>query len=186
MPSFDEPLEAVRINFVMDDGGITNPSDATVSQSEIYRLLDAWRLVVRAGRGAVGSENFIRLNDSYTIVFRFPIYAYLCRGLSPSAQAQAVSANSQFSRPNSSTQDQTFDVPASLAPTGVRTRLQAAQAGIGLEITNIIQLERAWLSSFKVAELSYEQARVLTIEAMVYAENIYQYQRGSSNLPVSS
>jgi hypothetical protein len=58
MPSFDEPLDPVRITFIMD---------AAPNSSRIYWFLDRWRQVVRAGRGAMSNENTIPLNANYRI-----------------------------------------------------------------------------------------------------------------------
>lgn len=185
MPGQDEPVEAVRINFIMDDGGSITRSTNDVSQSEVYRVLDVWRRVVRAGRGALGSEPFVILDENYSIQFRFPIYAYLCRGYSQPPISSAISTQSRFFRPNTATQNATFDVPTALAPDAVQTRIllerEAAfnrQQTVGLEVSSIVMLENCWLSAFRITDLNYDQARIVTIEASIYPENIYQFQRG--------
>lgn len=185
MPSWDEPLEAVRITFVMDDGTMVVNRDS-LGQSEVYRFLDAWRRLTRAGRGELGHESAILLSNDYKMAFRFPIYAYLLRGYAMPPVAVGRQNQSRFTRPNSSTMTSTFDVPIALAPPEVRARVESNQAGFtaGLEITNVLHLENAWLGGFKVSDMNYEAARVMTIEANFYAENIFQFQSGK--LPSST
>lgn len=177
MPSWDEPLDAIRLSFIMDDGGAIARSQDDLHESEIYKMLDVWRRLVRTGRGAVGVEPSARLNNDFSIIFRFPIYLYLCRGSS----VPPVSATSQrpFTDPGSPSQQATFDSTTSSRSTTQQTRvaqndpLSVALVN-GLQVSNIICLEECWLSSFKIGDLNYDQAKVLTIDAMVYAENIFR------------
>lgn len=179
MPSMDEPLDGVRISFIMDDG-------KNVAQSEVYRVLDSWRRLVRAGRGALGSERFLVLDQDYTLAFRFPIYLYLCRGHGPAPPASTVATESRFARPNTTTQNATFDATSALAPSAIQTRRLVEreeafrqQLTAGLELTNIFMLENAWLADFKISDMSYDQAKVLTIDGTFFAENILQFEQGS-------
>lgn len=177
MPSWDEPLDPVRITFIMDDGPTKKNLEA-LGQSQVYRFLNAWRRLVRAGRGSVGSEPSILLDDQYKIKFRFTIEAILLRGypaLPVSIQSQKQSS---ISKPNNSTMDATFNTPVTGTPDaswGAQYRSPANTKAnfAGLGITNTLWLENAWLAGFKIGDMTYEGAKVLTIEANFYAENIH-------------
>ena len=182
MPSVDEPLDPVRISFIMDDGGFINRQNNDISASEIYRVMDVWRRVSRAGRGALGSELFLVLDANYTVAFRFSIYLYLCRGnsLPSSATTGGTTLNG-----GTTSQQATFDATARSNQLVSQVQVLQSRAAaldqtlVGLEVTNIFMLENAWLSGFKIGDLNYEAAKVLTLDATIYAENIFQFQRGS-------
>ncbi len=193
MPSWDDPLDPVKISFVMDDGTTLGRSldSETIGQSEVYRMLDVWRRLTRAGRGSLGTELPLVLDENYQIVFRFPIYAYLCRGYAVPPISMSLTTESRFFRPRTATQNATFDVPLDLAPSAVQTRvLQDREAAFkrqmtaGLEVTNVLMLENAWLGGFRVSDMTYDAAKVVTIDATFYAENIYQFPE-ASNPPVT-
>ena len=141
MPSWDEPLGTTRITFLVDA--------QTRFSSRIYRLLDSWRMLARAGRGSVGTESSVILNPNYRINYAFTIMlSLLCGGLSAAASAA------------------TLDEAA------------ADFLGGSFHIDNDLQysgqylLENAWLGSFKMGDLSYEGAKSATIEATFYADNV--------------
>lgn len=80
MPSFDDPPDPVRITFILDaaEGG---------ESSRIYSLLNKWRSLVRAGRGAMSTETDVRLNQNYRIDFAFNINVRLLKGSRPSIRS---------------------------------------------------------------------------------------------------
>lgn len=103
MPSWDESLEPVRINFLLD---CFKPGGAfkTPYQSDIYQMLDVWRAVVRAGRGSVSSEYSITLDNNYRIDYAFDLRVMMMRAssapsLNPDASDPAliVSNDLEFS-----------------------------------------------------------------------------------------
>src|SRR3546814_9436789 len=61
MPSTDDPPGPVRVVFLLD------ARDA--KSSEIYKVLDAWRSVVRAGRGGTGAAASVLLNSHSRIAY---------------------------------------------------------------------------------------------------------------------
>lgn len=73
MPGWDVPLEPVRVNFIVD-------ANMDSEQSIIYQVLDAWRTLVRAGRGGMSTENSVNLNQNYRVDYNFDIMVYLLRG----------------------------------------------------------------------------------------------------------
>ena len=179
MPGFDEPCDPVRLSFVVD------AYSASFTGSVIYRILDVWRKLCRAGRGAFGSESSITLNAQYTIEFRYPIYLYFCRGASL-PPAYATGRYTSVTLPNRRTYQVTFDSPMSMQELQTQTQvlanrgeLFANQTKSGLDATTILMLENAWLGGFKIADLSYDSARVLTVDATIYAENLFQISHGN-------
>jgi hypothetical protein len=74
MPGFDEPLDPVRMTFILE-----SPGPGT--SSRIYRFLDNWRQVVRAGRGAMSAAGAsITLDENYRIDYAFNINVFLLAG----------------------------------------------------------------------------------------------------------
>jgi hypothetical protein len=80
MPSFDEAPEQARIVFTLD-------AAESGRSSRIYSLLDKWRSVVRAGRGAMSKEFVPRLNDNYRIDFQYNVTVMLLKGGQASIQS---------------------------------------------------------------------------------------------------
>jgi hypothetical protein len=179
MPSFDEPLDAVKIMFHLDDSSAAGRDATLVGQSVIYKILDSWRLLVRAGRGAVGGEESIDLNADYKIDCAFPVYLYLFRGWGlpkasvkrsqvPSSQAKAGSDFQLMSPQEKVAPVQRTEVLAS------GWQLLKTHMEDGLYISGLLKLEWAWLSAFRLSELTYEGSRVAGLEATLYCENILQ------------
>lgn len=178
MPTWDDPLDPIRMTFLLDcykPGRETSPY-----KSEVYCLMDAWRSVVRAGRGSLSSEYAIRLDNDYRIDYAFNVEVKLLRPGSP--QLTSVNPNFFGGQKTLAQRDQAYlgsgagvypgntpypslAVPDALNYTVVQNDLQEA-----LKLT----LVKCWLSSFKVSDLSYEQAKLVQIEATLYAEDIQQ------------
>lgn len=182
MPSWDDPLDAFKLTFIFDDGGTIARGASSIASSKVVKILTAWRQAVRAGRGSVGSEQSIALDANYRIDYRFPINVFFCRGYGKAATS-AVERTGIVRvgpvRDGSQTVANTFDY----TPTTVQaqqTTVLASSAQLfmqnmdsGLELSAAVRLENAWLAGFRVSELNYEAAKTLTIEATLYAENVY-------------
>lgn len=176
MPAWDDPLDAIRISFIMDASNTFFLQSQDQPSSLIYKVMDIWRMVCRAGRGALSAEQEIMLNENYQIEFRYPIYVYLCRGsaLPPS------SVTGQFTNvttPSGSSYQATFDVPPDMQQARQQTQVLANrgdsfQSQLGIEVSGILRLDNCWLSGFKVGDLTYDGAKVQTIDANIYAENL--------------
>lgn len=193
MPGFDEPLDAIRMTFVLDVQDVEEGS-------HVYQFLDKWRRLVRAGRGAYGQEPEITLNANYRVDYAFNVYAILlaggsATGATPSQTQTAVNTAPQsqsylsklFSTKRNTSSTTSYQ-PAENPQEALRQeqeagRLAAAQntrqpsgptfdPGNNLQYSGFYILEKCWLSSFKFADLSYSENRLLTIEAQFYAENI--------------
>lgn len=186
MPSWDEPLDAIKIVFIMDDGGVSRLNNDAKLSAGIIRLLSGWRALVRAGRGSVGLEKSAEMgdgsikvggfNDNYQLSYQWPIYVNLCRG----GRIRAASSTRTASVPaiNQGYQS-TFDGGADDV-SKVRNQMQVSSAGFqaqisdGMELSTVFRLENAWLSGYRVSDLNYEGSRVLTVEATFYADNLCQ------------
>ena len=143
MPGFDDPMDAVKIVFLMD-------ARSDRKSSKIYRLLNLWRKLVRSGRGPLSSESEVALGENYRINYAFPINLALLRG--------------------STLKTKNVVVP-SLLPPFTNTHKQVVDQGF--EISQQFVLRKAWLSAFKLSDLSYESGTTLaTIDATIYAEDV--------------
>ena len=149
MPAYDEPIGEVKIVLYYDS--------PITTASKVYKMLDTWRAFVRAGRGAMGHEVSVSLNDNYRIDFAFDITLTLLRGSSnPQANAEPSAQVVNVATPGGSPQ-------FAIAP-GVTN---------DLEQTAIYILENAWLSSFKISDLDYTRGNELVkLEVIFVAENI--------------
>ena len=187
MPSWDEPLDSIRMTFVVDDGGSQSGIGAQGSQSTIYTILDVWRAVVRAGRGELTSEQSIVLNANYRIDYAFPIYVYFLRG---NTNQQTSTSYSGPVTGQGSSYGQTFEGSGAISEEAATQRQIQASGGYQnlstLQLAATLRLDNAWLGGFKMGELNYEQAKVLTIEATVYADNIYQVRTTLAMTPAAA
>lgn len=127
-------------------------SPALGGSSTIYRLLSLWRTVVRAGRGAMSNEISIPLNSDYRIDYAFNINVFLLKGTKPSV--------------SSSTPDDRGS-----------TRIDVSN---DLDYSGTYTLINAWLSSFKLCDVSYRETQVMTIDAQFYVEDIVDQNASNS------
>ena len=74
MPGSDEPLDAIKMTFLLDSAASTSTS------SNLLTILAAWRALVRAGRGAVSVEDGFTLNANYRIDYAFNVPVTLYQG----------------------------------------------------------------------------------------------------------
>ena len=131
MPTFDNQLDAVRVVFMIDGG------DRAVTQmngSYVLNFIEAWHMLVRAGRQPRGSGYWVRLTQNLTSSFRFPVTLRFLRG--------------------SAYQD-----PATLG---------ADELEPGMELT----LENAWVSSYKLSDLTYLSTGLLTLDVTLVCEAV--------------
>lgn len=204
MPTWDDPLDPVKITFILD---AALPGYA----SRIYNVLDRWRSLVRAGRGSMSKEAMPVLNNNYRIDFQFNITVMLLRG----GQAAINSALSQSdalvqSITPSPTKPKIFNLilnPSSTVQRPVPTnstleRQQAAEAAnaaaaanasTALLLANAVQLsnvdndlqysgaytlQNCWLGGFRISDLNYTTTQISTLEATIYAEDVYDQNGG--------
>lgn len=197
MPVFDDPLDAVRIVFTLQVG-----SDS--ASAPIYRFLDQWRAVVRAGRGGMGKEPWINLNSDYRINFAFNVNVILLKGASVRGGSTSVSrgpippvrpprtrTDNLFSIQQDFTTSLQMQEPQSEAERRAQQEAAARSAAFvaaavaqsvgsttalenDLQYSGLYILQNAWLSGFKLSDLSYASTNTLvTLEAQFYVENIF-------------
>ena len=152
VPGFDEPLDPIKIVFLMD-ASIGNEEDQklALTASKVYRFLDSWRSLVRAGRGGFSQEREVEVNaETYRIDYAFNVTLYLLRGTALKTQKASV---------------------PSLLPPFVNTHKVVVDQG--LEMSQYFTLVNAWLAGFKMSDFNYDSGTTLaTIDATLYAEDI--------------
>lgn len=180
MPSWDEPLDAVKIVFLLD-------TQAQSNRSDVIYFLDAWLALSRAGRGsrAFGyyrQAGWLELNSDYSIDFRFNINLYLLRGATASLAAQGfltTGADKTFQ----ATQIQARSLTTSQAASQLQSGSVGANnfvAGYSYQQNAITQtlvlhsnylLRNAWLGGYKMSDLSYLENGLVQVEATFYIES---------------
>jgi hypothetical protein len=204
MPTWDDPLDPVKINFVLD---AALPGYA----SRIYNVLDRWRSLVRAGRGSMSKEVMPVLNNNYRIDFQFNITVMLLRGGQAAINSAlnqtdvlVQSVSSSPSRPNIfSLQNNNTSTAQKQAPTDTQqaadqaiqaaNQQAAANASTALLLANAVQLssvdndlqysgaytlQNCWLGGFRISDLNYATTQISTVEATIYAEDVYDQNGG--------
>lgn len=184
MPVQDEPVGQTKITFIMDSPG-------AVSRSKIYQLLDTWRLFTRAGRTTFGAENAIPLNDHYTVTHAFNIGVQLLRGASQPFITQISNGvgNDYFNNINLFTTKQQSVSPDLRQAQMDQIMDNVAQTDLvgvinDLEVCGHYILEQAWLSSFKISDLTYVNGNTIaTIDAIFYCENLLDVLARAQGMP---
>lgn len=184
MPSWDDPLDAIKITFLMD----THQQDDACN---VVQFLDAWLALTRAGRGSrtlgyTRNTAWLKLNDSFTIDFRFDVFLSLLRGVEASNisnivnqqsdqfKAAMANANTNFSNLKAQ-QDQIQRGPTALqnAPASQFTISNILQSRNSNMSRAIYRLYSTWLGAYKISDLNYTQSDLVTVEATFYPENVY-------------
>jgi len=199
MPSWDEPLDAMRITFLMP----VNQNYGISPTNDTLAFLTTWHELVRAGRGSrvhggltgwYAETLALRPKGSrtpYGYPFRFNFEVYLLKpadvndvNLTPQALAvqnqQALVARQTQQRYAESLKG----VDMASIEASSRERLEASVsaprtltsiASFGaLEQSMSYVVKQAWLAGFKVGDLTYKESGPLTCEATFYAESIHQ------------
>lgn len=102
MPSWDDPLDAIRVVFLLD-------AASGAKASIIYRVLESWRALVRAGRGSMTSgyetgnktgapgKRNIRLGPNYRVDCAFNVALTLLKGSVPRVNSVHVAQDAALS-----------------------------------------------------------------------------------------
>lgn len=169
MPSWDDPHEAVRMSFLLDCHRFNSPN-LSPYRSDIYQMLDTWRACVRAGRRGMSNEYAITLNGDYRIDYAFDVQLSLLTGAIPSVSA-VTGIQSATGSPG------IFRSGVSGLIAGINNAASAGQAALlngDLIISMQYRLVNCWLSSFKLSELNYEQAKLVQLDCIFYTDDIQQ------------
>lgn len=179
MPSWDVPLDPIRVVFLHDAGKGDN-------SSRIAQFLHMWRGIVRSGRGSISEETNYDLNEKLSIP-RFDLQLTLYRGGNiGNVAVQSVNYGldlAEIPPPPSSpfSLQSSFSTPSSAAPLlpGFGFEEYVARA-TALEVSSRYRVKGAWLSGFKhTAPYSYAQCTMGTITASICVENVELVTRDS-------
>jgi len=166
MPGYDSPLGEVRISFIHD---VNESKEGDVRRSKIYRLLETWQRLVRAGRGAISSEEAVFLDENYRApLFRFDIKVRMACGFplkTPAGEPLFIAGiSNDIDRSDTelvASSGLSFDSDQTEAPDGP-----------SLEMSSSYTIMKAWLGRMKLGDLAYTNPGVHLIDCVFYAEDI--------------
>lgn len=195
MPSWDDPLDPVKIVFFLD-------TSDTEDSSSVVEFLDTWLALVRAGRGSrkngfSSPAGHLLLNSDYRVDFNFNVTVHLLRGCMPApAQVTAVSA----------VRDSYYRFQQLAKSKARRTKLADGLVQLGVPVDALLNetlsypqppappfttptlllhtsvlLCNAWLGAYKLSDFNYGENTLTTVEATFYVEDV----RVGDTLPVS-
>jgi len=186
-PSWDDPLDAVKVAFFLD----TNNQE---DYSNVTQLLATWTAIVRAGRGSrtqgYGSSGHLLLNADFRMDYAFDVYIYLLRG-SQSGQggftsdsgtadplfrdfmARSNTAYESLRRrsaaiqrgPEALDKDYPLAAGAAYAQTGGNVLAQ------NMALHTVYILRQSWLGGYRVSDLNYTENGLVSVEATLYPED---------------
>jgi hypothetical protein len=164
MPGWDAPMTPVRMVFFHN---VSNSVRDGIRRSEIYQLLDLWRIRVRAGRGGMSTEPEVLLDQNFRAPkFRFDITVKMASGY-PLTDA---AGNPLFIAGINN--DPGLDVDN--GGLGVSQEVDDTD-GASLEVSSVYSLKNAWLGSISLAEANHEgPGTIHKINTMFYVDDIKQ------------
>lgn len=189
MPSWDDPLDAIKITFLLD----THDGD---NKSDVVQFLNAWMALTRAGRGARfqgfnAQTGFLLLNVDYRVDFMFNINLYLLRGAANTSggtvnNGQDTAAVAEFNaranaayrnqRKRSGLVQQGIPMPDALDNSFESVLYAQDSAEDTLTQDMVIHtayiLHDAWLAAYKLTDLSHADSGLVSVEATFYADSI--------------
>lgn len=193
MPSWDDPLDPVKITFLMDAHGQEDRSD-------VMLFLNTWLALTRAGRGSrfqgySAPQGYLLLDSDYQVNFQFNINLYLLSGAAlaqggyadasqDASQAQAaVLANETYRNMRAqSGLIQDGGAPPPVPSTPAATAYAPMDEGSPVEQNMVVQavyiLRNAWLGAYKISDLNYKENDLVSVESTFYVDDI-QVQKAS-------
>lgn len=195
-PSWDEPLDAVKVQFYL-----VHDSGNTESESPVLSFLNQWLQLVRAGRGlrSTGGPDYWGNVEAPPLrevsgspgslimpTYRFTFELVLLKGYVSSLppltrrderriQTQIAAANRKAAREASdalkngpATQPPTPTVPADTTVLEPMT----IRPGGEIEISTRVYIQNAWLGGYKISDLTYEGSGLSTVDATFYPESV--------------
>lgn len=166
MPGYDQPIGPARITFIHD---VNESKEGEVRRSKIYRLLETWQRLVRAGRGGISGEEAVFLDENYRApLFRFNITVRMACGFplkTPAGEPLFISGiGTDIDRGDTelvASSGLSFDSDQTDSPDGPE-----------LEQSSSYTMVKAWLSLFKMTDLSYDSAGIHKIDCTFQVEDI--------------
>lgn len=170
MPSWDEPLDAIRVSFVLDSPEVDQDG------SNLMKTLAAWRTLTRAGRGAVDVESGLTLNADYRVDYAYNVRLALLRGGRVQKMAQFVS-DRPSQPPFTTGLPQLLSVTNSpqgdlTARTAIR-RQSSATVQDDFAIAQSYVFTNCWLAGYKLTDLAYTGSDFVKVDCTFYADNIH-------------
>lgn len=191
MPSWDDPLDPIKIVFLLDTNNLDDSSAVT-------KFLDAWLNLTRAGRGSRSQGysalgDWLKLNSDYRVDFQFNVNLFLLRGanLNVGGFVNSGSDNDEFRRftaqanaayrnlkKKSGLVQQGTPVPDPNPDNSFETAVTyaAADQGAAVEQDMVIHttyvLKRAWLAAYKISDLTYTESALVTVDTTFYADTV--------------
>lgn len=191
VPSWDDPLDAVKITFLLD----THNED---DRSDVVQFLDGWLALTRAGRGRryggyTQGAGWLELDANYRVDNTFDVNVYMLRGADLTVggfvndgtdrvqfQTFMAQANAAFrnQKKTSGLVQQGAPVPLVELDNSNETAITYAQQSDGdvvaqdMVIHTIYALHDAWLAAYKIADLSYTESNIVTVDATFYVDSI--------------
>ena len=183
LPSWDEPVDSLRIVFIVDTYEATD-------KSVVVDLLDTWSALTRAGIGsrsagytAAGREGTFLLDANYSVQCRFDVNISLIRGIQADTRATMAQAvadlNSRYAAQEAAyvkALAENGDEALSLRPTPPAIPPYTDM----LEHTKWVA-RNCWVSGYKLTDLTYQDSQLLQVEATFYPEAIERV----TTLPIS-
>jgi hypothetical protein len=159
MPSWDEPLEPLKVVFLVD-------STTSANGSRVLSVLQAWQALVRVGRGtrtglydtqtAGELDPWIPLKGpDYEFNYAFPVAIHLLGGFTGVGAATTSAA----------AQEAAAQVWAG------NMEWASSSAASQLTLVSSWYLKNVWIGGWKLGDLSYAESKLLTVEATLYAES---------------
>lgn len=184
LPSWDEPLDMIKVQFIAD----LTPTDA-VTGFTVAKFMRSWLEVARVGRGRrvdgapiknVRGEALL-LEEGVDGSLPFPLFrsdfaVYMLRGLPQSfSQSSAPDNRVTLARLGAAA----AAAARSLGNAFVRPDAllsSSSASGIidygGMVVSTEIRVKNAWLSSFRMSDLTYESPGLVSFEATIYADSL--------------
>jgi hypothetical protein len=173
-PSWDEPLDAVKLVFLLD----THAED---NRSDIVQFLDTWLALTRAGRGTrqggfYASRGWLELNANFSVDFAFNVHLYLLRGAEVSGANPVFTGDAEFQRFTAQANQffrntQQAGVDSDVVPPTLGDSSQTDQ-GAKLALHSTYVLSNAWLAAYKVSDFSYTESALALVETTFYVESV--------------
>jgi hypothetical protein len=180
-PAWEEALEPITMTFILDSytSGATGTANRSPYKSDIYQMLDGWRMVVRAGRGPMSGESSIRLNTDYRIDYCFDVRLLLLRGCSNPRVYDTAAGQKALMTASALAGAFGF---STLQTVGEAVSNYAADNSVinDLEFSMEYRLVNCWLGGFKISDLSYEAAKIVTLSTTFYADDIQQVPQNAT------
>jgi hypothetical protein len=204
MPVFDEALDPVKITFILDAAlpgyasriynvldrwrSLVRAGRGSMSKETVPTLNDNYRIdfqfnvtvmLLRGGQAAINSA----LNQADALVqsvtptpSRPSIFSLLLNNTS-TAQKQPPSSAQTAAEQQAAAANQQAQANASTALL-LSNAVQLSSVDNDLQYSGAYTLQNCWLGGFRISDLNYTTTQISTIEATLYAEDVFDQNGG--------